>query len=239
MQAPEFTALRRWIIRPDRMELDPFGNRSVRATMHAGRNWDNVTGESGPEDPELTMLCIQSRKGRPLAVLANFSMHYFAGVKALSADYFGMFTENLKKRIPGTDDSFVGIISHGCSGDIWRRDYTLRDWKTNPPKSEEQIKVDAYADGLAQRALRGFEKVHYRADLDLAMSEQRIKLRYRVPDAQRLEWARGVLQAKGDRPPKDRTDVLFPPLVRVFEHMVEEAEISVKVPTFFPLYNAP
>ena len=35
--ASEFTALRRWIRRPDRIEDDPFGNATVRATMHAGR----------------------------------------------------------------------------------------------------------------------------------------------------------------------------------------------------------
>ena len=33
--APEFTALRRWIRRPDRIADDPFGNPTVRANMHA------------------------------------------------------------------------------------------------------------------------------------------------------------------------------------------------------------
>ena len=87
--AAPFTALRRWIIRPDRVRDDPFGNPTVRATMHAGSNWDNVTGESGPEDPDLSLISVQSTDGRPIAVLANFSMHYFSGEKGLSADYFG------------------------------------------------------------------------------------------------------------------------------------------------------
>ena len=34
----EFTALRQWIRRPDRLAEDPFGNMTVRANMHAGRN---------------------------------------------------------------------------------------------------------------------------------------------------------------------------------------------------------
>src|SRR5690606_10701298 len=88
-QAPDFTAVRRWIRRPDKIALDPFGNPTVRATMHAGRNWDEAIGESGPEDPDLALLSIQSTSGRPIAVLANFSMHYFSGVKPLDADYFG------------------------------------------------------------------------------------------------------------------------------------------------------
>ena len=89
--AADFTALRRWIIRPDRIGTDPFGNATVRANMHAGANWDNVTGESGPEDPDLSLISFQAPDGRPIAALANFSMHYFSGVEPLHADYFGLF----------------------------------------------------------------------------------------------------------------------------------------------------
>jgi hypothetical protein len=39
------------------------------------------------------------------------------------------------------------------------------------------------------------------------MAEQRMELDFRVPDAQRLNWARGIVKAMGDRPPKDRTEV--------------------------------
>ena len=58
--AAEFTALRRWIRRPDRIAEDPFGNPTVRANMHAGANWDDVTGESGPEDPDLSLISFQA-----------------------------------------------------------------------------------------------------------------------------------------------------------------------------------
>ena len=94
--ANEFTALRRWVIRPDRVRNDPFGNPTVRATMHAGNNWDDVIGETGPEDPDFSLISFQSLKGRPIAVLSNFSMHYFSGVKGLNADYFGIFNDRLE-----------------------------------------------------------------------------------------------------------------------------------------------
>ena len=125
--AADFTALRQWIRRPDRIVEDPFGNMTVRANMHAGRTWDDVTGEAGPKDPDLSIISIQSRDGRPLAVLGNFSMHYF-GDKDISADYFGLFSEGLKQRLApdaaAGKPAFVGIMSHGCSGDIYRTDYT-------------------------------------------------------------------------------------------------------------------
>ena len=94
--ANEFTALRRWVLRPDRVRMDPFGNPTVRATMHAGNNWDDVIGETGPEDPDFSLISFQSLKGRPIAVLSNFSMHYFSGVKGLNADYFGMFNDRME-----------------------------------------------------------------------------------------------------------------------------------------------
>ena len=83
--ADAFNATRQWIRRPDRLAEDPFGNQTLRANMHAARNLDDVTGEAGPEDPDLTLISIQARDGRPLAVLGNFSMHYF-GDKDISAE---------------------------------------------------------------------------------------------------------------------------------------------------------
>jgi hypothetical protein len=203
--AAEYTALRRWIRRPDRIVNDPFGNPTVRANMHAGANWDDVTGESGPEDPELSLISLQDKDGRPLAVLANFSMHYF-GDQALSADYYGVFCETLKSRLAKDDGTnrapFVGIMSHGCSGDIWRRDYT------KPAGSRgEDLTLESYTDRLLQIAVQALATIAYRGDVDLAMAETRLQLKYRVPDKQRLEWAQRIVATMGDRPPKDTTEV--------------------------------
>ena len=222
--AAEFTALRRWVRRPDRVVEDPFGNPTVRANMHSGRNWDDVTGESGPEDPDLNIISIQARDGRPLAILANFSMHYFGGVKALSADYFGIFCNRLKEKIaPDTD--FVGIMSHGCSGDIWRRDYTVTNWSKNPPK-EPDWKVDEYADLLSDRALVDYRKIAHSSDVDLAMAETRMTLDYRTPDKQLLEWSQGVIGKMGDREPKTREEVYA--MEQIILHERQQTEICLQ-----------
>jgi len=197
--AAEFTALRRWIRRPDRIAEDPFGNLTLRANMHAGAKWDDVTGEAGPEDPDLTLVSIQTLDGRPLAVLGNFSMHYFSD-RDISADYFGLFSEGLRDRIaPGTE--FVGIMSHGCSGDIWRRDYT------RPELWNDKLTIEEYANGLLDIALATYAGIEYRSDVDLAMAERRMTLKYRVPDKQRLEWAQRIVAEMGDRLPKTTTEV--------------------------------
>lgn len=217
--AADFTALRRWIRRPDRITDDPFGNPTVRATMHAGSNWDNVTGESGPEDPDLSLVSIQSEDGRPLAVLANFSMHYFSGERGLSADYFGLFCEGLKQRIAPAGE-FVGIMSHGCSGDIWRRDYA------QPDKWDPKQTIDDYTRGLLDIAMNVYRNVEYRSDVDIAMAEQRMTLKYRVPDQQRLEWARRIVEPLEGKAPTTQQEVYA--MEQLILHERQETEIVVQ-----------
>lgn len=203
--AADYTALRRWIRRPDRVAEDPFGNMTVRANMHAGRVWDDVTGESGPEDPDLSLIAVRSAEGRPLAVLANFSMHYFSD-KDISADYFGLFCEGLMQRVaadtPEGKAPFVGMMSHGCSGDIWRRDYKVPEAERN-----DGITIEDYTTGLLNIAEQAYQSVTYQSDVTLAMSERRTRLNYRLPDKQRIEWAQKIVDAMGDRDPKDTTEV--------------------------------
>lgn len=204
-QAPEYTALRRWIKRPDRISNDPFGNPTVRANMHAGTKWEDVTGESGPEDPDLSIISFQAQDGRPIALLANFSMHYF-GDRDLSADYFGLYCNGLQKQlgksIPKDAPQFVAIMSHGCSGDIYRRDYTK-------PKDQWAITddINEYADGLIKITQGIYKNIKYRQDADIEMAENRLKLNYRVPTKQLLEWSQKVVKATGDRLPKTLEEV--------------------------------
>jgi len=200
IDAGEFTALRRWVRRPDRIAEDPFGNLTVRANMHAASNWDDVTGPSGPEDPELSLLAVRTKEGKPLAVLANFSMHYF-GDADISADYFGLFCEQFSAAIGG-EPSCVTIFSHGCSGDIWKRDYALP-----PDQRRDEETIEDYAARLVQRALPAYQAIQYSDEGPVRMLETRMTLRYRTPDLQRLQWARRIVEAMGDRSPETTTEV--------------------------------
>jgi len=217
-EAAEFTALRQWIRRPDRIAEDPFGNLTVRANMHAGANWDDAVGEAGPEDPDLSLISVQTSAGEPLAVIANFSMHYF-GDSDISADYFGLFSEGLKQRIAPEGD-FVGMMSHGCSGDIWRRDYT------RPESWDPQLTIEAYSEGLLDIAMKAYETIQYRRNVDIEMAERRMTLKYRVPDKQRLEWAQRIVSEMGDRLPKTTTEVYA--REQLFLHEAQQTEIVVQ-----------
>ncbi|MFN9720211.1 MAG: hypothetical protein ACK58L_16045, partial [Planctomycetota bacterium] len=219
--ASEFTALRQWIRRPDKIDIDPFGNPTVRANMHAGADWNVAVGEAGPEDPELSLIGIRSRDGRPLAVLANFSMHYF-GDNEISSDYFGLFCNGFATRLgfdPAKGD-FIGLMSHGCSGDIWRRDYT------RPDSWDSGLTIETYAEGLLDLALPVWKSMTFRNDAEISMSEMRLPMKYRVPNKQMLEWAQRVVAAMGDRLPKDTTEVYA--REQLYLHEMQQTEVVVQ-----------
>jgi hypothetical protein len=221
VDAADFMAVRRWIRRPDRIGTDPFGNATVRANMHAARDPDAVTGESGPEDPELCLLSFTTPTGEPLAVFANLSMHYFSGVQPISADYFGRYCSQLENRWQeqggGVRKPLV-LMSHGCSGDIWRRDYTGKT-----PERMNTISIDDYTKELVDLSLRALDKVRHVEPAALAMAEQRIPLKYRTPDAERLRWAKRVVAEMGERLPKSQEEIYA--REAIFLHEWQETEI--------------
>lgn len=220
IDAGDFTALRRWVIHPDHIQEDPFGNRTVRANMHAAKNYDHVIGKSGPEDPMLTMISVQSLDGKPIGLLANFSMHYF-GDRDISPDYFGLFSDGLEKKIAPENDSFVAMMSHGCSGDIWRHDY-----EKSSDRAGNKTTIEEYTEGMIELAIEAHKKIDYEIPESIAMAETRMTLGYRVPNQQLLDWAEQVVAEMGDRPPKTKPEVYA--CEQLILHEKQETEIVVQ-----------
>jgi len=219
VDAAEFTALRRWVLRPDLVRTDPFGDVTVRATMHAAKdNLLGVIGESGPEDPELSVISLQTIEGHPIALLANFSMHYYGGGPA--ADYFGSFCDALEAHYTESREingpSPVTIMSHGCSGDIWRVDY----------RTGEQQDYDTFVAGMAAKAVEAIDAIDDYRDADLAMEEHRMQLNYRMPTATRLTWAKGITDTLGDALPTTQEQVYAVEQVKLAERGSTEVVVQ-------------
>jgi hypothetical protein len=197
--APKYTYCRRYIRRPDRLIKDPFGELNVRANMHPGFLSPDAVGPSGPVDDELSLLAVQTIDGKPLAVLANFSMHYI-GSPMVSSDYFGRFAEHLGGRLDGSDGSTSCIVamSQGTSGDLASMDYS------SPTNSRE---YDRYAADLAEMAESLYRQIKWQSNVPLAMQEAEVTLRRRTPDAARLKWAQQMAKKIGDRLPKGQSEV--------------------------------
>lgn len=195
-QAPELTHTRVWIRRPDKMLTDPFGGRTARANMHPGHQNPDTIGPAGPSDPALTLLAVQSLDGQPVAVLANFAMHYF-GAPAISADYYGVFAGKLGQLLDAPP-AFVGIMSQGYSGDQHWMDYSQ-------PKRNAHI--GDYATQLAQLTVAAYKAIKFQDQVPLAMREQTLRLATRQPDEKRLAWARDTVEKMNGRTPKTIPEV--------------------------------
>jgi hypothetical protein len=217
---PRHTFCRRWIRRPDRLLEDPFGQRTVRANMHPGHVSPDVIGPSGPVDPALTVLSVQTADGRPIAMLANYSQHYF-GAPPISADYYGRFARALTRKLNAEEGSppFVGIMSQGTSGDQMWMDYSQ-------PRVDPGI--DRYADQVADSAFQAYKAIlHYQDRPTLAMVETTLTLRRRVPDRERLEWARAIAEKIGDRPPRTLPEVYAKEAIALHDEPQRELKLQV------------
>eukprot|EP01035_Chromulina_nebulosa_P009168 gene9168-12385_t len=122
---PDQVFNRRWLLKPGETNPDPFDATTDRAWMNPGFKNPKVSAPAGPIDPDVSLLAARATSdGRPLAVLANYSLHYVGGVPAISADYFAAFARELTTRLDATDarytgkPAFVAIMSNGTSGDI-------------------------------------------------------------------------------------------------------------------------
>lgn len=224
IDASNYMAVRRWIRRTDRPALDPFGNPTVLANMHAASNLDDVTGESGPEDPSLSLIVFASLTDQPIAVLSNLSMHYFSGVQPISADYFGLYCNELSQQLKARNELAsvpLTIMSHGCSGDIWRRDYSGQT-----DERFQSISIEQYTSELVDLALRAIDEINYEQPQVLSMREERLPLKYRVPDAQRLKWAQDIVAEMGDRLPQTQPEIYA--REAIYLHEMQQTEVVVQ-----------
>ncbi|MCA1561165.1 MAG: neutral/alkaline non-lysosomal ceramidase N-terminal domain-containing protein, partial [Acidobacteria bacterium] len=148
-QVPNQVFNRRWLLKPGKVRVDPFGRKRDLVQMNPGHNNPDVDRPAGPTDPELPILAVRSPAGRPIAALVNYSLHYVGGVPRLlvSGDYFGAFARRFTE-IAGAGPEFVAIMSNGTSGDINNNDYSQKA----PRKRQPGEQIARVADDVARAA---------------------------------------------------------------------------------------
>lgn len=194
----EHTHNRRWI-HPTKSN-DPFGNPTVLANMHPGYLSADIIGPSGPVDPGLSVLAVQTRDGKPLALMANYSQHFF-GSPLLSADYYGAFSRHIAKLLgeASSEGPFVAMMSQGTSGDLMWMDYG------SPQKKE--LTLQSYSEAVAQKGLEAYKQIAWHNHVPLGIVQKTLPLNYRVPDAERIEWAKKRVEALQGKLPTDKADI--------------------------------
>ena len=79
VDVPEHVNNRRWLMKPGTHLMNPFGGMD-KVQMNPRSGSPELIEPAGPTDPQVSFLSVQSAEGRPIALLANYSLHYVGGV---------------------------------------------------------------------------------------------------------------------------------------------------------------
>jgi hypothetical protein len=196
---------RRWKMKQGTIAFDPFGNATDTVKMNPGYQAPGLIEPAGPVDPDVSILSVQSSDGRPIALLANYSLHYVGGVQPLSADYFGAFAERMTQLLGAgkVEPAFVAIMSNGTSGDINNINFA----GPAPAKQAEFEQCKFVADSVAKAAHAAYQKIKHRDDVTLAMAEKEIELGVRLPTGKDIARAKEILEAAKGKPLKSLAEI--------------------------------
>jgi hypothetical protein len=197
VSVPEEVFNRRWLMKEGAIAPNPFG-RVDKARMNPPVGSPDLIAPAGPTDPDVSVLSIRTAEGNPLALLANYSLHYVGDVPPgqVSADYFGEFARQIQQRLaPGAaPGQFVGVLTNGASGDV-----NNINFRQPRPRGEPFSRITAVAGRVAEAAEQAYRRIEHREDVTLAMAEREIALAVRKPDAEELARARAIVAKPDDK----------------------------------------
>ncbi|GMV92829.1 MAG: hypothetical protein AMXMBFR82_26070 [Candidatus Hydrogenedentota bacterium] len=194
---PDEVFNRRWRMKPGTIGPDPFGNDDELVKMNPPRASEDLIEPAGPIDPSIPFLAVETADGEPLALLANYSLHYIGGTGGgdASADYFGMFADRIQELLKADrrDPAFVGIMTNGTSGDINNINFRVPAEAQQP--FEQMRKV---ANKVAAEVFQAYQDVQFQDWVQLSAAQEQIELGVRKPDEAELVRAKEIIaQAEG------------------------------------------
>jgi len=188
---PSFLFNRRWYTSDPKIRTNPFGGvDKVRTNPPVGN--ESLTEPAGGTDPEVSFLSVQSPDGRPIALLANYSLHYVGNVASghISADYFGVFAKRIGELLGAVDEfpNFVGIMSNGTSGDVSSTDRSVVVEKRPPHE-----KINEVAETIAQRVAEAHRQLTFHDWVPLGIVSRDLPLKPRLADDKMIAYADEIL----------------------------------------------
>ena len=169
---------------------DPFGGATDRIRMNPPFADPDLVRPSGPVDPEVAVLSFVSARGEPIAILANYSLHYVGGIPdgQVSADYFGEFARMIASRL-GAGADFVAMLSNGTSGNINNLDFSKPRERKEPFEQVRHV-----ASELADVVAAAYGDIKHFAGAEVAMEQSELSLARRKPSASVLHRSRRLLE---------------------------------------------
>lgn len=206
-QVPQHVFNRRWRLKDGQTVVNPFGGQD-RALMNPGGSRTDLAEPAGPTNPEVQFISVQSTGGRPIALLANYWLHYVGGVPTghISADYFGVFADRIQELLGADrqDVPFVGLLANGPCGDVNNIDLRAAARKYAP---YEKIKL--VANDLAQEVVRVQRTLAYRDWVELKAAQTELALQTRRPTSALVARAEQVLARPATVSPVHRLEKIY------------------------------
>ncbi len=225
-QAPEHVFNRRYFLKDGVRIPDPFGGED-RVLMNPGIGHPDVVKPAGPVDPEVSFVSLRSRDGRPLALLANYSLHYVGGVPQdhISADYFALFADDIQRLLGADrqDPPFVGTMSNGTSGDVNNID-VLGGKKEKRAPYEKMREV---ARSVAEKVVEAEKTAAWKDSVALGAAMEDLVLAARRPSPDLVERAKGILARPKDVKPVHVRELAY--AERTLRMAEGPAELSVPI----------
>lgn len=195
-QEPSQVSNRRWYVKNKNNLRNPFGGfDKVRMNPSS----DDVIDPAGPTDPEIIFISAQALNGRPIALLANYSMHYVGGVPLsdISADYYGAFSEKIGRLIGAREEGppFVGMLSNGSSGDINNNNFRKKQVSLPPYE-----KIERVSNIIAGEVCRVYQTVQHQDWVPLDARYEEATIGSRKPTPEMIVRARELLQRPAGSP---------------------------------------
>ncbi len=202
---PEHVFVRRWKMK--KPYINPFGKEDV-VVMNPGHTNPDLLEPSGKTDPEVSFISVQSTQGKPIALLANYSLHYVGGVpgKDISADYFAVFADRIQELLKADrqDPPFVGIMTNGTSGNVNNINYAKPAEKNLP-----YAKMQRVADDVAREVFRVLNTIQYHDWVPLQAKATNVPMKVRKPDKEMVEWANKTINKSDDVKPIHRLEKVY------------------------------
>ncbi|MDD4869405.1 MAG: hypothetical protein PHR77_02500 [Kiritimatiellae bacterium] len=190
---PRHVFNRRWILKEGVTYTNPFGSDKDRARMNPRPGGDDLDRPAGPTDPQVSVLGIRSPDGKPVALLANYSLHYVGGMPAfgLSADYYGAFAGIMARLLKAQEvnPDFVAMMSNGTSGNINNIDF----FHKIHPRYGPYEKIYIVANDVGAAAYKAWQQIQWHDHVPICMAERAIDLATRRPTVDEVTAARETL----------------------------------------------
>lgn len=204
VDVPEHVFIRRWFLKEGSMPPNPFG-KIDKVKMNPGAGNPALVEPAGVPDPTVSFIALREPGGRLISVFSAYSLHYVGGVGSghISADYYGMYCEALKRLQPGgaDDPPFVAMMANGTSGDA--NNINFRQPRPGKPPYEQMRFV---AEDLAAKVNGALAQLQWQAAAPLAARYRELDLAWREISPDLIAWAKETeaktprIQGKADLP---------------------------------------